>query len=63
MKVFFATLISDNLSVTHKVFYDKRKALDCVKEHFHNNDPFWKQFKQETLDCMANGYVKELEVE
>ena len=63
MKVFFATLISDNLSITHKVFYDKRKALDCVKEHFYNNDPFWKQFKQETLDCMANGYVKELEVE
>jgi hypothetical protein len=63
MKVFFTTLISDNLSVTHKAFYDKRKALDCVKEHIYNNDPFWKQFNQETLDCTANSYVKELEVE
>ena len=63
MKVFFATLISDNLSITNKAFYDKRKALDCVKAHIYNADPFWKQFGQETLDRTANSYVKELEVE
>ena len=63
MKVFFATLISDNLSVSNKAFYNKRKALDCVIEHIYNKDPFWKQFNQETLDCTDNSYVKELEVE
>jgi hypothetical protein len=63
MKVFFATLISDNLSVSNKAFYNKRKALDCVIEHIYNTDPFWKQFEQETLDRTANSYVKELEIE
>ena len=63
MKVFFATLISDNHSVSNKAFYNKRKALDCVIEHIYNKDPFWKQFNQETLDCTANSYVKELEIE
>jgi hypothetical protein len=63
MKIFFATLISDNLSITHKAFYDKRKALDCVKENNYSKDPFWKDYSQEELDCTANSYVKELEVE
>lgn len=63
MKVFFTTLIFDDLSIVNKAFYNKRKALDCVKEHNYSKDPFWKDYSQEKLDSMANSYVKELEVE
>ena len=51
MKVFFATLISDNLSVSNKAFYNKRKALDFDPVFARRVcEAYFKKYEKKALD-------------